>query len=138
MRRRLILTLLPAMGLPAMGLATLIGARPALAAMEAPFTQAAFTTAQKAGKPILVDITAPWCPTCAAQKPILGMLAIDPAFKDLVIFHVDFDSQKDVVRTLNARSQSTLIVFRGMDERGRSAGDTNAASITELVRKGVN
>jgi thiol-disulfide isomerase/thioredoxin len=28
------------------------------------FTMAAFKAAQKAGKPILVDVWASWCPTC--------------------------------------------------------------------------
>lgn len=124
--------------IPAIGLGVTLGLSPAKAAMEAPFTQDAFATAQKAGKPILVDITASWCPTCAAQKPILNKLAADPAFKEMVILRVDFDSQKDVVRTLNARSQSTLIVYRGANEVGRSVGDTNEASIAALLRKGLN
>ena len=80
----------------------------------------------------MIDITASWCPTCAAQKPILDKLSTDPAFKDLVIFKVDFDSQKDVVRALGARAQSTLIAFRGSVEQGRSVGDTNPASIHAL------
>ena len=107
-------------------------------ATDAPFTQDAFAAAQKAGKPILLHVTAPWCPTCTAQKPILGNIAVDPAFKDLVILRVDFDSQKDVVRAMNVRSQSTLIVYRGANELGRSAGDTNAASITALARKTIS
>lgn len=35
------------------------------------FDQAAFEAAQKAQKPILVHITAPWCPDCRAQNAIL-------------------------------------------------------------------
>lgn len=134
MRRRLFVLA----AIPAIGLGLTLGQSPANAATQAPFTQDAFTIAQKGGKPILVDITASWCPTCAAQKPILNKLAADPAFKDMVILRVDFDQQKDVVRTLNARSQSTLIVYRGANEVGRSVGDTNEASITALLRKGVN
>ena len=99
------------------------------------FDQAAFAAAQKAGKPILVDIWASWCPTCAQQKPIIEKLAADPAFKDLVILKVDFDSQKDVVRGFGARSQSTLIVFRGEREQGRSVGDTDAVSIRALLAR---
>lgn len=124
--------------IPAIGFGVARNLPLANAAMESPFTQDAFTAAQKAGKPILVDITAPWCPTCAAQKPILNKLAADPAFKEMVILRVDFDSQKDVVRALNARSQSTLIVYRGANEVGRSVGDTNEASIAALLRKGLN
>lgn len=103
------------------------------AATEAPFTPAAFTAAQQQGKPILVDITASWCPTCAKQRPILAELAKGPAFKDLQIYNVDFDTQKDVVRAMGAQMQSTLIVFRGAQEKGRSTGDTAPASIKALL-----
>ena len=105
------------------------------AATETPIDQATFTAAQKAGKLILVDIWASWCPTCAQQQPIIDQLAADPAFKDLVILKVDFDSQKDIVRALGARSQSTLIVFTGAKEQGRSVGDTDAASIRALIAR---
>lgn len=107
----------------------------AWAATEAPFTQQAFASAQREGKPILVDISATWCPTCAKQRPILSQLMADPAFKDLVVYQVDFDTQKDVVRALGAQMQSTLVVFHGAAEKGRSTGDTNAQSIKALLQK---
>lgn len=110
-------------------------ALPARAATEAPFTQAAFAATQQQGKPILVDITASWCPTCAKQRPILAQLVKDPAFKDLQVYTVDFDAQKDVVRAMGAQMQSTLVVFRGKDEKGRSTGDTAPASIRALLEK---
>ena len=107
----------------------------AQAATEMPFTQQSFSAAQKDGKPILVDIWASWCPTCAAQAPTLSQISADPAFKDLVIYKVNFDEQKDVLRAMNVRMQSTLVVFHGSTEKGRSTGDTNAASIKALVAK---
>ncbi|XSC44895.1 TlpA family protein disulfide reductase [Bradyrhizobium sp. RDT10] len=36
-----------------------------------PFDLSAFQQAQAAGKPILIDVTAPWCPTCKVQRPIV-------------------------------------------------------------------
>jgi thioredoxin 1 len=101
------------------------------------FSQAALEAAQAAGKPILVEITAPWCSTCKAQKPILSELTKDPKFKNLVTLELDFDSQKDALRALNARSQSTLIVFKGKTETGRSVGDTNKASIAKLLETSI-
>ena len=110
-------------------------AAPAFAAETVPFQQAAFTQAQAANKPILIEIDASWCPVCAQQRPILAKLSADPAFRDLIIMKVDFDTQKDVVRAMGAQMQSTLIAFHGAAERGRSAGETDAAAIRALVDK---
>lgn len=109
----------------------------AKAAERKPFDMASFEAAQQRGARILVDISASWCPTCKAQKPIIDSLAGQPANKDLVIFAVDFDSQKPVVRQFGARSQSTLIAFRGKTETGRSVGDTNPGSIAALVQSNL-
>ncbi len=109
----------------------------AFAAGKTPFSQKAFEAAQAAGRPILIDVSAPWCPTCRAQAPILSKLAAEPRFRNLAFFNVDFDSMKDVLRSLNVRSQSTLIVFRGRQEAGRSTGDTNPASIEALLAKAI-
>ena len=107
----------------------------ALAMSPQPFDAKAFAGAQKAGRPILVAIHASWCPTCKAQTPILSELTADPKFKNLAYFVVDFDSQKDLVERFGARMQSTLVVFKGNDEEGRSVGDTNRASIEALLNK---
>jgi thioredoxin len=106
---------------------------PAFAVGPQPFDNQAFADAQKAGKPIFVAIHATWCPICKAQKPILSELMADPKFKNLVYFTIDFDSQKDLVRRFGARMQSTLIAFIGSKEQGRSVGDSNRASISDLL-----
>lgn len=116
---------------------TFLGGLATRAAETKAFDYQAFETAQKAGRPILVDITAPWCPTCKAQKHILSELTAQPKFKDLAIFEVDFDTQKDVVRSLKAQSQSTLISFKGKKEVGRSVGDTKRISIEDLLNKSI-
>ena len=103
--------------------------------MEQPYTQQAFENSQHEGRPILVHITAPWCPYCAKQRPILDSLENKAAFKDLVVYNIDFDTQKDFVRAMGAQKQSTLIVFHGIAEKARSVGDTNAGSIEALLEK---
>jgi thioredoxin-like negative regulator of GroEL len=102
-------------------------------ATEAVFDQKAFAAAQQSGAPILVYVSATWCPTCAKQRPILDKLEADPAFHNLTVFKVDFDSQKDVVHAFGVRMQSTLIAFHGATEEARSTGDTNADSIRKLL-----
>jgi thioredoxin 1 len=116
-------------------LVALLGFGLARAATVRDFDQAAFAAAQQEGKPILVEIDASWCPTCAVQRPILAELAAEPQFGDLQIFKVDFDSRKDVVKAMGAQMQSTLIVFHGTAEKGRSTGETDPAAIRALVAK---
>ncbi len=114
-----------------------LGAGLAAAAEKVSFTQVAFEAAERAGKPILVDVHASWCPTCRAQAPILDELASEPKFKDFQVFVVDFDSQKDALHLFGVRQQSTLIVFKGATEVGRSVGDTGKPSIEALLDKGL-
>jgi thioredoxin 1 len=117
--------------------ATVSSASIAFAMDKKPFDQKAFDAAQAAGKPILVEVTAPWCPVCKAQEPILSKLRNDAKFKELVSFNVDFDSQKDLLKKFNVQKQSTLIVFKGKQEAGRSTGDTNPGSIATLLGKSI-
>jgi len=102
-----------------------------------PFSTEAFKTAQASGSPILVEIHADWCPTCKAQRPILDKLTAQPKFRDLKIFRVDFDAMKPIVKEFGAQMQSTLIVFKGTAEQGRSVGDTKEASIATLLDKSL-
>lgn len=131
-RRQIVLSVTAALALGA----TLSFSPLAYAASKA-FDQKAFVAAQNAGKPILLHITAPWCPTCRAQAPILANLEATPRFKGMVVFSIDFDSKKDLLRALRVNQQSTLVVFKGKQEVGRSTGDTNAASIEELLGKAI-
>ncbi len=108
---------------------------PAFAATEMPYTQAAFQAAQAENAPILVWVHASWCPTCAKQAPILAKLEQEPAAKNLKVFKVDFDSQKDIVRAMGVQTQSTLIAFHGKTEAARSAGQTDEAAIRAVVAK---
>src|ERR1700739_2714691 len=68
----------------------------ASAAEHRTFDAKSFAAAQTSGTPVLVDISATWCPTCKAQKPIIDSLAEQPENRDLIIFAVDFDSQKAI------------------------------------------
>jgi hypothetical protein len=53
---------------------TLVVTPAAFAAETIAYTPAAFDAAQKAGRSMLVEIHATWCPTCKAQAPILADL----------------------------------------------------------------
>ena len=126
--------------LKTLGLACALGtalvvAPHAFAATQGPFTQTDFDKAQADGKPILIDVTAPWCPVCAKQHPILSQLYETPEFKDLQVFTVDFDTSKPLLHTLGVQMQSTMIVYHGKKEEGRATGMTSAPAIHDLLAK---
>jgi thioredoxin-like negative regulator of GroEL len=109
----------------------------AAAAERTGFTDAKFAAAQADRRPIIIDVTAPWCPVCKAQAPHVAATIAEPAFTQAVLFEVDFDSQKAVLQRFGVRQQSTLIAFKGKEERGRATGITDPAEIAGLLRKAL-
>src|SRR5882762_11680903 len=109
----------------------------ALAADRLVYEREAFQAALDAGKPILVHVTASWCAECQEQKPIVATLVERPEFRDLTIFDVDFDTQKDALRQLHVPMQSTLVIFKDKAEVGRAVGITRPAAIEDLMRKAL-
>lgn len=131
-----------AFGLAALSLAATLmgyfmGALPAYAAPNDPkdFDQAAFAQAQKQGEPILIDIYASWCDVCKRQAVILDNLRKTPKYASLVTFRINYDTQKDLMRSFKATVQSTLILYRGPTEVGRSVGETQPEWVDDLLSK---
>lgn len=103
----------------------------------ASYSQATFDKLQQEGKPILVGVHADWCPTCRAQAPMIDSLLKQKDFQNVNALRVDFDQQKEIVRFFHVSRQSTLIVFKGGKEVGRSLGDTTRNGIENLLRKAL-
>jgi len=108
-----------------------------LAGPVAKYNKQALEQAQDAGKPIIVFVTASWCPNCRAQQPIVDTLTKDPAFSEALLFVVDYDSEKQALRELNVTMQSTLIAFRGKTERKRSTAVTDPEQIRALFQSAL-
>jgi thioredoxin-like negative regulator of GroEL len=106
---------------------------PAQAAEFVPFDRAAFTAAQAAGRPILLDVHAWWCPVCASQARTIKRVATPAAYPELVVFRIDYDRQKDAWQSFKVQKQATLIAFHGPREIGRIAYRTDKAQIADLI-----
>jgi len=102
-----------------------------------PYSQAEFDKLTKEGKPIVLHVHAKWCGTCAAQDPILNSLMKSPEFKNFIFYNVDYDTSKDLLKSLKVSRQSAIIVFKQGKEQGRSLGDTKESSIKELLKKAI-
>ena len=101
------------------------------------YSKDAFQQAQAAGRPIVVFVTASWCPNCRKQQPVVDTMAKDKAFADAVLFVVNFDSDKQALKDLNVLMQSTLIAFHGNTERARSTAVTDSDAIRALFHKAL-
>ena len=102
------------------------------------FNQKDFDQLTHEGKPVVLDISASWCPTCKAQKPILDKLMKHPAYKDVTLLTIDFDAAKPTLKKFKVNMQSTLVAFKGTRELGRSVGDTTPEGLEGLIKKTVN
>lgn len=109
----------------------------AAAGESRPFDAAEFAKAQAAGKTVLVDFAASWCPTCKKQGPVIAGLLKDEKFKNVVAFKADYDAEKELKKSMKVSSQSTLVVFKGTKEVARAAGITEPAAIGALLAKGL-
>ena len=109
----------------------------ASAAERVAFDRNAFDAALKTSRPVLIDISASWCPTCQRQKAILSELTQKAQFASFTIFEVNYDTEKDVMRSFGAQQRSTLIAFKGGVEVGRIVGDTRPSAIEALLAKAI-
>ena len=101
-------------------------------AAELPFNKAEFDAALAAGKPVVVDFQADWCPTCKAQKPIVQGLLNDPKYGGLTLFVANYDTEKDLKKRLAVSQQSTFVVFKAGKEVARSTGQTDKGALADM------
>jgi thioredoxin 1 len=104
---------------------------------EVAYSKAAFESALAAGRPVIVDFAASWCPTCKAQKPIVDALLVEPKRKEVTLFKADYDTESALKSRLHVTQQSTFVVFKGGKEVGRSTGQTEPAVIAGLFDKAL-
>lgn len=69
--------------------------------------------------------------------PLTTAILKEKAFADAAVYRVDFDSQKSFLKEHGVRWQSTLMVFKGKKEKGRSTADLNKDSIRKMFEKGL-
>lgn len=119
--------------------ASFFAAVPAVSAMPVwtQYDAASFSRAQQAGKTIVVDVHATWCPTCKAQAPTLDALRSEPRLKNAVFIKVDFDKEKAFLREHRIPRQSTILVFKGKRETARSVAETRPAELRAAVLAGL-
>ena len=100
------------------------------------YSAEAFQKAQNDNKMIVIDVYKDGCGTCAKQKPALE--AARAQYPNAEFFRVNFVEDKAAVKHFKAIKQSTIIVFKGKEERGRVLGETDHDKLLTLIAKGAS
>lgn len=101
---------------------------PAHALDIAPYTPQAFMAKQQAGEAVSLHFHAKWCPTCLVQEKIFSTFKGDATVPGTLLM-VDYDQERELKREMGIRSQSTLIVFKGKEQKHRSGGVTDPQAL---------
>jgi thiol-disulfide isomerase/thioredoxin len=102
-----------------------------------PISAAQLADIEKQGKSAVISVHADWCSTCKAQDKILAGFMKNPEYKNVTFYQLEFDTQKDLLKTLKVRSQSTIIVFKNGKEVARATGDTKEAALAKLIKRAI-
>lgn len=105
----------------------------AAAAEKEPYSEKRFMQLQASNAVVLIDVFAPWCPTCMKQQQVLADYRKANPTKKFTVLVVDYDTQREAVRFFKAPRQSTLLLYRGNKQHWFSVAETRAEVIaTEL------
>lgn len=94
----------------------------------APYSAQALAQKQQAGEAVSLHFHAKWCPTCLVQERAFNTFKGDAAVPGTLLV-VDYDQERELKREIGVRSQSTLIVFKGQEQKHRSGGVTDPQAL---------
>jgi hypothetical protein len=67
----------------------------------------------------------------------LERLKSDKSLDAVTVLVADYDAERDLRSTMNVRTQSTIVVFKGTAERARIAGEADGAKLAVALRKAL-
>jgi thiol-disulfide isomerase/thioredoxin len=118
-------------------LATLLYSLPALALDIVPYQAEPFAAARAAGKITVIQFHSGWCPICVMQERGVRALKDDKAFDQVTVYQADFFKEEALRKQFNVTSFSTLVIFRGGEERARTTGDSRPEQLRPLFAKAL-
>ncbi len=117
-------------------LATFVAATTASALDVKPYTDASFAKAQAEGKSTALHFHADWCPTCKKQSSSIELLKAEKNL-DVTIFVANYDLEEPLKKKLGVKGQSTFVVYKGIEEKGRMAGGTSTEAVKAVLMKAL-
>lgn len=110
---------------------------PALALDIVPYQAEPFAAARAAGKVTVIQFHSGWCPICVMQERGVRALMDDKAFDQVTVYQADFFKEEALRKQFNVTSFSTLVIFRGGEERARTTGDSRPEQLRPLFAKAL-
>ncbi|MFN3399464.1 MAG: thioredoxin family protein [Ferrovibrio sp.] len=102
-----------------------------------PYQAERFAQARAAGKVTALQFHSGWCPVCVMQSRGLEGIKNDPALADVVVFQADFAKEDELRRRFGVHAFSTLVIFRGEEERARSTGEFQPEKLKALFARAL-
>src|SRR5688572_28564271 len=87
---------------------------------------------QLASTPVLIDVTAAWCPPCRAAAPVIQAIAAEYAGR-LKVVEIDADQSPELVSRLGVRGLPTFIGYAGGEVKRSLAGFAGKAPLKRLA-----
>jgi thiol-disulfide isomerase/thioredoxin len=109
----------------------------ALSFDKKPYSDALFDELAQTDDVVLVDVFAPWCPTCKKQQKAIGAYLEKNPDKPVHVLVVDFDNDKKTVKKLRAPRQSTLLIFKNGEQFWYSVAETRPKVIAAELNKAL-
>lgn len=105
-----------------------------MAVME--ITVSNFEETLKTSKPVLMDLWAPWCPSCVQLGPELEAAEKELSDK-VVIGKANVDNSKELAVKFGVMSIPTMIIFKDGKEVDRHVGYMEAKSVVDFISKHI-
>jgi len=117
-------------------LATLL-TLPAWALDVVPYDADGFARARSTGRVTAIQFHSGWCPVCVMQERGVRALKDERGFEQVTVFQADYFKEEALRKRFNVSSFSTLVVFRGEQERSRTTGDFRPDQLRLLFAKAL-
>jgi thiol-disulfide isomerase/thioredoxin len=112
--------------------AALLASRVSPALEIVPYQLEAFDRARAEGKVTALQFHSGWCPICVMQERGVQSLNGDKEFDAVIVFRADYYKEPALRKRFQVNSFSTLVIFRGAQERARTVGDHRTEKLRQL------
>ena len=94
-------------------------------------TDATFQAVLAEGKPVVVDLWAPWCGPCRMMSPVMSELAEEYEGR-IIVGKMNVDDNEEVPSNFNVMNIPTLLFFKNGQLVNRHVGAARKADLQPL------